>query len=450
MRDGHRRAVRALNAGQLPRRIGLPGAVILSFNGAVAASIFALPAALAADFGGFSPLMFPIVACAALLIIIPFSWSAAAFPESGGPAAYGAVFGRFVGFELGWVYYIARAAAYAANANVLTAYLARWAAGADEGVARAGILIAVTALFATVNIAGVRKSIGFLGGLTVLKAVPLVIAAVAAIALTAPWPAPSPVPTLSGFEAGLLIVLYAFVGFEQAVVPAGETKNPASVLPRAIFITLGVTTLLYFLVQLAYVSAIFGPASDEKAPLIDLGAWLAGPFGAAALTVTAMASLAGSLHGIMTTTPRVSHALAARRDLPAWFGRVNARFETPANSILFFAVLAAALAISGSFVWLAVVSTLARMIVYAVTIAALPRAAGERRLTAGHWLLGAAGILVCVWAASQADLKAWSTLAALSAVGVLLYALAARGSRSSSATDAVSAIHPPPSSRDPS
>jgi len=439
-----------LSEHELPRRIGLVGAIVLSFNGAVAASIFALPASLAADFGAFSPLMFPIVAFAALLIIIPFSWSASAFPESGGPAAYGAVFGRFVGFELGWVYYIARAAAFAANANVLTAYAARWFAGADHGVLRAAILVAVTALFAAVNISGVRKSIGLLSGLTILKAVPLFIAAVAAIALTFPWPAPQPVPTLTHFETGLLIVLYAFVGFEQVVVPAGETRNPASVLPRAIFITIGVTTLLYFLVQLAFVSALPGGASDDKAPLIDLGGWLAGPLGAAALTLTAMASLSGSLHGIMTSTPRVSYALASRRDLPAWFGRVHPRFETPANSILFFAILAAALAISGSFVWLAVVSTLARMIVYAVTIAALPRAPGKRRLASWHWLLGAIGILVCAWAASQADLKAWTTLAALSAVGLLLYALAARGSRSRNEADAVSAIQPPPSSRDPS
>ena len=433
----------------MERRIGLSGAIALSFNGAVAASIFALPAALAADFGDFSPLMFPIVAFAALLIIIPFSWSASAFPESGGPAAYGAVFGRFVGFELGWVYYVARAAAFAANANVLTAYAARWVAGADQGILRAAILVAVTALFAAVNISGVRKSIGLLSGLTVLKAVPLFIAAIAVIAITFPWPAPEPVPTVTEFEAGLLIVLYAFVGFEQAVVPAGETRNPASVLPRAIFITIGVTTLLYFLVQLAFVSALPGGATDDKAPLIDLGAWLAGPFGAAALTLTAMASLGGSLHGMMTSTPRVSYALASRRDLPAWFGRVHPRFETPANSILFFAIVAAALAISGSFVWLAVVSTLARMIVYAVTIAALPRAPGKRRLASWHWFVGAVGILVCAWAASQADLKAWSTLAALSAVGLLLYAIA-RSRASSREAAAVSAIQPPPSSRDPS
>jgi len=428
----------------------LVGATVLSFNGAVAASIFALPAALAADFGTFSPFMFPIVACAALLIIIPFTWSAAAFPESGGPAVYGAVFGRFVGFELGWVYYIARTAAFAANANVLTAYAARWIAGADQGALRAAILIGVTALFAAVNISGVRKSIGLLSGLTLLKALPLFAAAIAALALSFPWPTPEPVPTLTEFEVGLLIILYAFVGFEQAVVPAGETRSPARVLPRAIFITIAVTTLLYFLVQLAFVSALPGGAADEKAPLIDLGAWLAGPTGAAVLTLTAMASLAGSLHGIMTSTPRVSYALAVRRDLPAWFGKVHARFETPANSILFFAILAAALAISGSFVWLALVSTLARMIVYAVTIAALPRAPGERRLTAGHWLLGAAGIAVCVWAASQADMKAWTTLAALSAVGLVLYAVAARTGAASRDADSVSAIQPPPSSREPS
>ena len=409
---------------ELPRRIGLIGSIALAFNGAVAASIFALPATLAADFGAFSPLLFPIVGLAALLIIIPFSWTAAAFPESGGPAAYGAVFGRFTGFELGWIYYIARATAFAAGANVLTAYLARWIPGADEGAFRMIVLLAATAIFAAVNIAGVRKSISLLAGLAVLKATPLFIAAGGAIALTYPWPAPSPTPTLNEFEAGLLIVLYAFVGFESAVIPAGETKNPSSVLPRAIFLTIGVTTLLYFLVQLAFVSALPAGGENQAAPLIDLGTWLAGPAGATILTLAALASIAGSLQGIMTSTPRVSYALGLRGDLPAWFARVQPRFETPANSILFFAAVVAALAITGSFVWLAAVSTLARMIVYAVAIAALPRAPGRPRLGLVHYVLGAIGIAVCIWAASQADAKAWATLGALAGAGLLLYAVA--------------------------
>jgi amino acid transporter len=118
-----------------------------------------------------------------------------------------------------------------------------------------------------------------------------------------------------------------------------------------------------------------------------------------------------------------------RGDLPAWFARVQPRFETPANSILFFAVFAGTLAVSGSFVWLAVVSTLARMFVYAVTIAALPRAPQRPRVTALHWVLGAIGILVCGWAAAQADARAWATLGALAAVGVALYLVATRRRR---------------------
>src|SRR4029079_552067 len=114
------------------------------------------------DFGSFSPWLFPIVGLAALLIIVPFAWSAASFPESGGPAAYGAVFARLAGFELVWIYYVARASAFAANANVFTAYLSRWITGADEGALRIFLLVAVTALFAVVNVAGVRKSIGLL------------------------------------------------------------------------------------------------------------------------------------------------------------------------------------------------------------------------------------------------------------------------------------------------
>lgn len=412
---------------ELPRRIGLIGSIALALNGTVAASIFALPATLAADFGAFSPLLFPIVGLAAMLIIIPFSWTAAAFPQSGGPAAYGAVFGRFIGFELGWTYYIARATSFAAGANVLPAYLARWLPGADQGAVRVIILLSATTLFAAVNIAGVRKSIGLLASLAVLKAVPLFIAAGAAIALTYPWPSPAPVPPLSEFEAGLLIVFYAYVGFESAVIPAGETKNPSSTLPRAIFLTIGVTTLLYFLVQLAFVSALPRGGIDDTAPLIDLGTWLAGPVGASVLTLTALASIGGSMHGIMTSTPRVSYALGLRGDLPAWFARVHPRFETPANSILFFTLIVGALAISGSFVWLAIVSTLARMIVYAVTIAALPRAPGRPRLNAGHYAVGALGIAVCAWAAAQADANAWLTLGALAAAGLLLFILASIG-----------------------
>ena len=141
----------------LPRRIGIGGALLLAFNGAIGASIFALPATLAADFGTSAPWLFPLVGIASLLIAIPFSRSVAAFPESGGPATYGRVFGRLAGFELGWIYYIARATAFAANLNVLTSYFARWWTGADGGAMRVGLMLALVAGFAAINISGVNS-----------------------------------------------------------------------------------------------------------------------------------------------------------------------------------------------------------------------------------------------------------------------------------------------------
>ena len=437
------------NGPRLERRIGLGGAILLSFNGVLGGGIFAMPAILAADFGSFSPWLFPLVAFGSLLIIVPFARSAGAFPQSGGPAAYGAVFGRFVGFELGWIYYIARTAAFAANANVLTAYVARWWTGADQGVGRAVLMLAVCAILAAVNIAGVKKALALLGGLTVLKALPLLAAALAVLAFTVPWPTPGPMPPLSELEAGVLLVFYAFVGFENVVVPAGETKRPRAVLPRAIFTTIALTTLLYFLVQMAFISALPGGTSDENAPLIDLGRWLAGPTGAVILTLAAIASLSGNLHGIMTSTSRVTSALGERGDLPRWFARVHPRFLTPHNSIAFLGFFAAALALVGTYVWLAVISVLARLIIYAATIAALPRAPERGAVPVWLYAMGAAGIALCVWASSTIEWEAWRTLGLLALAGAALYAIARRGAASSGA-EAVSAIQPPPSKREPS
>jgi len=435
---------------RLERRIGLGGSVLLSFNGVLGAGIFALPATLAVTYGSFSPWLFPLVAVASLLIIVPFARSAGSFSQSGGPAEYGRVFGRFVGFELGWIYYLARTAAFAANANVLTAYLARWWTGADQGLTRAAIIVGICALFALVNIAGVKRALALLGGLTLLKALPLLVAALAVLLIAFPPPAPGPMPPLSELEAGVLLVFYAFVGFENAVVPTGETKRPGAVLPRAIFATIASTTLLYFLVQLAFVSALPDGAADDKAPLIDLGRWLAGPSGAALITLAAVASLSGNLHGIITSTSRVTYALGERGDLPAWFARIQPRFQTPANSIAFLALFAGALALTGSFIWLAVISTLARLIVYAATIAALPLAPQRGAVHPLMYAAGIAGIALCLWAASQADWQAWSTLGLLALAGAALYALAARGRSSAEQAAKVSAIQPPPSNRESS
>lgn len=405
---------------RLAREIGLGGALLLSFNGVVGSGIFALPASLAERLGPFSPYMFPIAGLLMLLIAVPYARAAGAFDHNGGPAAHGAAFGRLAGFELGWIYYISRAAAFAANSTVLASYAARWWAPLAEGLPRGLLIVAMVGALTAINIAGVRRSMRLLAGLTLLKTAPLIVLAVAALAISG-IPAPGPPPPLTQLEGTLLLALYAFIGFENSTATAGETRAPGATIPRALLATIAATACLFFLVQLAFVAAFPDGAPESTAPLVDMGALLAGPVGAVIITLAALASLAGNLHSNLAATPRVTQAMGDSGDLPAWFASISPRFGTPANSIFFLGLLAAVLALSGGFVWLAVVSTLSRIIVYGVTSATLFRG-GAGKL----WIvLAALAIAACLWLAAKAEPVAWATLLALAAVGLVLYASSA-------------------------
>ena len=141
MSDGAGQSVS--EGARLARQIGLGGALLLSFNGVVGSGIFALPASLAERLGAFSPYIFPIAGLLILVIAIPYARAASAFEHNGGPAAHGAAFGRLAGFQLGWIYYISRAAAFAANSTVLASYAARWWAPLAEGFPRGLLIVAM-------------------------------------------------------------------------------------------------------------------------------------------------------------------------------------------------------------------------------------------------------------------------------------------------------------------
>jgi amino acid transporter len=357
-----------------------------------------------------------------LLIAVPFAKAIAAMPGEGGPVVYGSAFGRFAGFELGWTYYIARMAAFAANVHVLVDYLLRWADIAPQPWIRAGLILATIAILGAVNIAGTSRAIRLLGGLTLLKSLPLVGIAALALVVT-PLPAFGQPPALSTAQASILLVFYAFIGFENSIGVSGEARDGGRAIARAMLVPIFFVALLYFLVQLAF-SAVSPPvAVGDKAPLLALGAAVLGPVGALLILLAAVTSLLGNLHANMTASPRISHALAARGDLPPWLAAVHPRLQTPHGSILLMAVIVTALALSGGFVWLAVVSTLARMAVYAITIAAWLKL--ERR-SGPEMALGILGILLSFAVSTQATAAAWATLAALSVAGLLLFLLARR------------------------
>ncbi len=405
----------------LRRDIGFFGSAFLSFNGVVGAGIFALPEKLYTQFGAFSPFLFPLFGLLVLVVALPFARVAARHPVSGGPVVYAAAFGPAASFQAGWIYYVARAAALAANTTVLVTYLATWWPVLGSGLPRAAIIITVCASLSAMNIVGVKRAVRLLDALTLLKAAPLLFVAILGLVMAGgAIEAPQGPPPLTQLEAAALLILYAFVGFENSVVPAGETADPRRTIPRALVATIIATAALYFLVQLAYV-AVMEPGAGGDAPMVAFGTTLMGSAGGLLLTAAAVFSLLGNVSGGMTGTTRTTYAMGRDGLLPGWFGQVSSRYATPANSIAFMGGLIALLALSGSFVWLAVVSTLARMIVYTISIASLAK--GDRPSPA-LWLLMIAAIAVCVWAALQSEWTSWRMLLILVGAGTLLYLIA--------------------------
>lgn len=421
------------DAEALKREIGWLGSAVIALNGIMGAGIFALPGGLAAQFGSFSPLMIVLFGLPVFLIALPLAEIAGFYDRTGGPVAYAReAFGPFAAFQTGWTYFVARLSAFAANVTVFAAYASALAPPLEEPALRAGVIVVATALFAAVNLAGVKSAVRALDALSLLKVSPLLLLALFALVTHGLSDEPIRLPAFSEVETASLLILYAFVGFEHVLVFGGETKDARRTIPRAMTATLLATIGLYFLVQLAYV-AVMGEDGGGKAPLAAFGTALIGEAGAVVISLAALFSIAGNCLSSAASSPRLAYALALDGLLPKWFARVSASRATPDNAIVFYCALALLLALTNGFALLAVVSTLARLFVYSVSLAALPVIRRKRnapaRQGAAQWLAPAVlalGLVFCAFAIVQSKLEAWRIFGALIVVGAGFYAAARR------------------------
>lgn len=412
----------------LKRDISRLGFAAMSLNSVIGAGIFGLPAVAAARAGDFAPWMFVICGLLTLTIVLSFARASSLVRETGGVIVYAShAFGPFVGFQTGWLTYLSRVASQAANANLLVTYLSWFWTPLDvhpwRGVALTLLLGGMTWL----NVVGARNSIAAIYVFTVMKLLPLSLLVLFGLGQVDPSALfGAEFPELDTLGGTILILLYAFVGFEGAVVNAGEGRNPRRDLPRALVQTTLVIAVFYFLIQ--WVSSATLPALGEsRTALADVATVLFGTLGAAVLTLGAAFSIGGNLMTAAFSAPRMTWALALENSLPRWFGQVHERHRTPSNSILFYGGLSLVLALSGTFVWLAVMSTLVRLLAYMVSIAALPRL--RRKTDApelafdlpGGLLIPGLALLLCLWLVLQAPLSAWLTLAGFAAAGTVIY-----------------------------
>jgi amino acid transporter len=345
------------------------------------------------------------------------------------------VFGPFAGFQAGWAFYVARLTAFSANAALLVGAVGYFWPAADDPRMRLVLLLLVCGGLTALTVTGTRRAMRSLAAVTVLKFVPLVaLVAYGLVRLPKEMLASLQVaaPVDADLGAVVLLVFYAFVGFESGLVPAGESRNPRRDMPRALLWAIGVVALLYFGLQTASLAALPGLAQTSR-PLVEVAGALFGPTGAMVMMAGMLASVGGNLSGALLSTPRVTYALALEGQLPEWFARVPARFGTPSVSIIVFGTVTFLLAAAGSFVWLASLSVLTRVLIYVGCIAALPElrrrpAQSEQvmRLPGGLLIPGIA-VLICLALLTQVRPMGYVTTGAMLAVGTVLYALARRG-----------------------
>jgi amino acid transporter len=393
-----------------------------------------MPAKVAALTGSYGPLIFLVCGLVLVPIALSFAEVASQFRGTGGPILYSrAAFGPLAGFQTGWAFYVARVSAIGANVVLLVNYLGWFWEGAASGVMRVVLLFVLVGGFTWVNVVGSQHAMRSVGALTVLKFVPLlVLVAVGTAHLdAAALPFGKALPPLGDIGSSTVLVVYAFVGWENVLVPAGEARNPTRDMPRALLTALGMAIVLYVLIQMVCMSALPGLAASER-PLVDVGEALLGPAGALLLSLGVIVSIGGNLAAGMFSIPRITYALARERLLPSWFGIVHPRYHTPITSVLLLGGVAFGLACVGSFTWLAEISVLARLLIYLSGVLAVPRLrrlpdvpAAALRLPGGA-TIPIRGAIVCVALMTQVRHGAIVATAVFLAIGSVLYLITRR------------------------
>ena len=345
----------------------------IAVNTIIGAGIFGLPSKVTALIGGYSLAAFVVCAVIVGLIVLCFAEVASRFQSTGGMYLYAReAFGPIVGFEVGWLYWIVRVATFAANCNLFLSYLGFFTPSANEGVLRIALISSIVFVLTIVNFIGVKQSAILTNIFTVGKIIPLLIFSAVGLFFIQPENFSFNVtPDYNSFASAVLLLIYAYVGFEAAVIPAGETKDPQKTVPFALLTALGFCAVLFIIIQIVAIGTLPELAASER-PLADAAGKFLGSFGAAFIAVGALVSILGNLNGGFLAASRLPFAMAEQNEIPSIIGKIHEKFKTPYISLFLTAIFMFVLTVQSSFLSALTIATITRLLVYATTCASLP------------------------------------------------------------------------------
>lgn len=422
---------------RLRRALGRWDLTAIGINQVIGGAIFLIPAQIAAEIGTWSVVGFLAIGFASLIVALCFAEVGSRFDTTGGPLLYArAAFGRFTGFEVGWMQWFTRASSHASVMSGIALALGYYWPGLAAGTGRTILFVALTSALAAINVRGIRQSALVVNTLTVGKLVPLAVfvgAGVFAIHPPTLLQGP-PEVTVANAAAAALLMIFMFGGYDVIAVPGGEAVNPRRDVPFALVATILAVTLVMTLTQVVTQGTLADVAS-RRTPVADAAQLFLGPLGALMIGVGSVISMLGNNAGQVLTGSRMLFALAEGGDLPAFFGRIHPRYRTPSNAIVFTSAVALVLALTGSFVKLAIVSAVARLVIYTSTCAATLVLRQERfaeRVRPATFvaplgpLIPVLGVVLSLAVLAGASREQLVGGAAALAAGAILYALAGR------------------------
>ena len=400
----------------------------VAINAIIGAGIFGLPSRVFALVGSYSLIAFVVCAIVVALIILCFAEVGSRFESTGGPYLYAReAFGSTVGFEVGWLMWLARLTAFAANCNLLVDYLGFFWASATTHYWREVIIVVVVAALAAVNVIGVRDAARVTNVFTIGKLIPIVLFIGVGLFFISPQNYSFVErPAYGAFSSSVLMLIYAFSGFEMAAIPAGEVRDPRRNLPLALLTAIGVVALLYITIQIICIGTLPGLATSQR-PLADASNIFLGRAGGAIISAGVIVSIVGNLNVIVLAGSRLPFAMSERGELPSIIGATHKRFRTPHASILITALVVLALTLGSTFSRQVNLSVIARLLSYGVTCAALlvfrrkPGAAPAMFKAPAGVPAAIAALLLTAWLLSNSSLRDARDSAIAAGVGLLIY-----------------------------
>lgn len=340
-------------------------------NGVIGSAIFGMPAQIAALTGAMSPWAHLIAALGVLTIVLCFAEVASRFEESGGAYLYSReAFGRHVGFQAGWLTLWTRLLSAAANLNIFAIYLSQILPGAAMGLGRSAVIISVLTVITTINLIGVKQASWAIDFLTIGKLLPLGLLVLLGLPLVSRQVLVTQTVAEPQWTQAILLLVFAFGGFEAPLMSAGEAKDARRDSAFALLAALALIATVYVSVQFVTIGLV-PDLRQENAPIAAAFSVLWGRGGVMFASLAAMVSVWGWATGNGLQSPRLVFSMAERGELPGVFARVHPRFLTPHVAIVGFSVVAGILAIVGTFEGNAVLSAIVRLIIYAMVCVSL-------------------------------------------------------------------------------